>query len=90
VIDPITSTATILPSSSRQRLQPTTYVALPRQVPWLLEQWNELLGEDLQLGTPGPRLASSVPNRVTVRAERIILVEDSGNKYRAARCPVGA
>ncbi|HET7506348.1 MAG TPA: hypothetical protein VFK02_35255 [Kofleriaceae bacterium] len=37
-------------SDSDRHLRPTAYVAFQRQVPWLLKRWNELLGEDLDLG----------------------------------------
>jgi hypothetical protein len=37
-------------SDSDRHLRPTAYVAFQRQVPWLLQRWNELLGEELYLG----------------------------------------
>jgi hypothetical protein len=37
-------------SDSDRHLRPTAYVAFRRQVPWLLKRWNNLLGEELDLG----------------------------------------
>jgi hypothetical protein len=38
-------------SDNNRHLRPTAYVAFRQHVPRLLERWNELSGEDLDLGT---------------------------------------
>ena len=38
-------------SDNNRHLRPTAYVAFQQGVPWLLERWNEICGDDLDLGT---------------------------------------
>ena len=38
-------------SDSDRHLRPTAYVAFHAQVPWLLERWADVAGEDIELGT---------------------------------------
>jgi hypothetical protein len=38
-------------SDSDRHLQPKAYVAFHPEIPWLLEGWGELIGEDLDMGT---------------------------------------